>query len=108
MQVLKLRNDEHDFQLFSYTGAQFFNVHRIKPLLLTGDSKVHVDNVFVLRSVIGKALVSGVIIGYKSGNTYGLALDSILGYKHIAGGIVYHEMVKYMVAGYDELRLEYS
>lgn len=84
------------FRLFTYSGKEFLSERQLESFVLTGYRKLSVDKVWVLGKVTGDVIERGNLVGYQSGNTYGLALDSVFGYTHMAHSIRYDDMLKFM------------
>lgn len=98
MTVAELRNQssEGKFILFTYSGKEFLRERQLKSFNLTGYHKLSVDNVYVLGKVTKDVKERGNLVGYQSGNTYGLAVDSVFGHTHMAHGIKYDDMIKFL------------
>ena len=96
MAVTELENRADKFRLFTYSGKEFLSEHQLESFVLTGYRMLPVDMVFVLAKVTEDVTECGNLVGYQSGNIYGLALDSVFGYTHMAHGIKYDDMLKFL------------
>lgn len=98
MTVTELKNQGRadKFRLFTYSGKEFLSERQLESFVLTGYRKLSVDRVYILGKVAEDVTERGNLVGYQSGNTYGLALDSVFGYTHMAHGINYDDMLKFL------------
>ena len=100
------------FRVYSYSAAEYSAAewrtnHSVPIAEMASNENEDIDTIFVVEYNISKRIrAQSNIVGYKSGNLYGVAFndDYWHHYHHIAYGITYDEMVKRMAEGCKELK----
>lgn len=100
--VSKPRIKREGFRVYSYSVDEWVINNKLPSAEITGSENVDIDTIFVVEYDVTKNICAqSSIVGYKSGNTYGVAFNDAYWdrYHHIIDGITYDEMVKRMAEG---------
>lgn len=101
--IINAPNGKRDrFRVYSSSWDEYLINNKVNVEEMTGNKYTFIDTVFVLEYDISRRIsAQSAIIGYKSGNAYGVAFNDLYWdrYHHIAYGLTYDEMVKRMAEG---------
>ena len=90
------------FLVYSYSVDEWIINNKLPSAEITGSENVDIDTIFVLEYDVTKNICAqSNIVGYKSGNKYGVAFNDVYWdrYYHITDGITYAQMVRRMAEG---------
>ena len=91
------------FRVYSYSLEEYLINNRINVEEMTGNKDTVIDTIFVVeRDETARICSQSPVMGYKSGNLYGVAFNDVYWdqYCHMAHDVTYDDMIKRMVAGW--------
>ena len=108
--IISAPNAKRDhFRVYSYSAAEYSAAewrtnHSVPIVEMASNENEDIDTIFVVeRDETARICSQSPVIGYKSGNSYGVAFNDVYWgrYCHMAHDVTYDEMIKRMVAGWD-------